>query len=169
VKDALLLKAQAAIMQKTDPRLAPAIKKTVAAGQEVMYSPHTRQMTVRALGQAKDPEAIGQAVAKLVGVLFNQSHKTLPMQVLVPAATLLLFEGLQFMEDAGAIKITPNFLAECTKSMGSSVLQLFGVTPDKLQSMVNQNKPGAQSAQPAPPAQASQPNAPSGIVAGALQ
>lgn len=153
----ILEKTKAAILQKVDQRLVPAIKKTVAAGEKVMYSDQTRQMFIDQLKQGADPETIGAGVAKLVGILRNQSKGTLPMEILVPAATILMCEGLQFMEDAGAVKVDAAFLAECTKAMSSSLLQLFKVSPEQIQGFVDKAK-GSQPAQPQP-----------GIVAGAQQ
>lgn len=162
-----LEQAKAAVLQKVDQRLQPAIQKTVQAGERVMYAPQTRQELIKTLGDGSDPEAIGAGIAKVLAVLFHKSANTLPMQVGIPAATILLIEVLQFIEDAGKTKITPDMLAACTKAMGSTVLQMFGVTPDKLQAMFSQAgqsaAPGA--AQPAQPA----PAQPVGIVAGAQQ
>lgn len=144
----ILQKTQDAVMQKADPRLAPVIKKLVEAGKKIMYSEQTQELTFEALGDGTDPEVIGSAVAKLVGMLYNQSKNTAPMQALIPAAVVLLCEGLDFLEQAGTVEATPDFLAQCTMAMGSSVAQLFGVTPDKLQGLVDKSGKGGQ--QPAP-------------------
>jgi hypothetical protein len=162
----ILEKAKAAVLQKVDQRLQPAIQKSVQAGEQVMYAPQTRQELIKTLGDGSDPEAIGSGIAKVLAVLFHKSGNTLPMQVGVPAATILLIEALQFIEDAGKAKVTPDMLAACTKAMGSAVLQMFGITPDKLQAMFSQAQAG-QGAQPGQlPAQAPQP---AGIVASAAQ
>lgn len=157
----LLQNAESAILKKADPRIAPTIKKTVSAGEKVMYADSTRHMLKAQLGSGKDPETIGAGIAKLAGILYQQSKKQLPPQILMPAAAILLFRGLQFLEDAGTVKVDANFLAECTKAMGSALAQLFGATPDKLQAMVQQ----AQAKQ----GQSAQPQAapPQGLVAGA--
>jgi hypothetical protein len=154
----LLEKAKAAVLQKADPRLAPVIEKAVKAGEQVMYAPQARQQLIAALGDGSDPESIGAGIAKVLAVMYHKTNNTMPMQVGVPAATILLLEALQFIEDAGKAQVTPEMLAECTKAMGSAVLQMFGVTPDKLQTMFAQQ-----------PAAAAPPDSPAtpGIVAGA--
>jgi hypothetical protein len=159
----ILEQAKAAVLQKADPRLTPTINKVVHAGEKVMYAPETRKELMAALGDGSNPESIGSGIAKVLAVLFHKSKGTLPMQVGVPAATLLLLEALQFVEDAGKAKVTPEMLAECTKAMGSAVLQMFGITPDKLQAMFSQGDSQGAPAGAAPP----QPAAPGGIVAGA--
>ena len=158
----LLEKTKAAILQKADPRLQPVIQKLVAAGEKIMYSPQTRDMTMKQLGDGKDPEKIGAGVAKLIGMIYSESKKTAPMQALIPAAVLLMCDGLDFIEQAGAAQITPEFLSQCTMAMGSNVAQLFGATPDKLQGMMgNQAQPNQTAPQ--------QPGQAKGIIAGARQ
>jgi hypothetical protein len=64
--------------------------------------------------------------------------------------------------------VDADFLAECMKAMGSAVLQVFGVSPQKLQQIVGSAQ-GGQPAQPAQPPQGAMPPAPppGGIVTGA--
>ena len=90
-------------------------------------------------------------------ILYQQSKKTMPITVMGPTAFLLMLEGLDFLEKAGKIEVTPDLLDEATKDFGSSFLQLFGVTPEKMQSMIAA-KQGGQPQPPTPPA---------GILAGA--
>jgi hypothetical protein len=163
----LLQKAEAAFMAKVPQQYQPAVQKAVTAGKLVMYDKQKGlQMFMQQMQGGVTPENIGAGVAKLVGILFNQSKKTMPMQVAIPTASLLMCEGLQFLEDAGKAKVDANFLAECTKAMGSAVLQVFGVSPQKLQQIVGQQGQPAQSVQPTqPPPSAPVPAA--GIVQGA--
>lgn len=139
----ILENTKAEILKKVDQRLQPAVQKAVTAGETVMYAPSTRQDLIAALGDGSDPESIGAGIAKLLAVLFNKSQNTMPMEVGIPAAVILLCEALQFIEDSGKAKITPEMLAECTKAMGSAVLQMFGVTPEKLQQMTGKPMGGA--------------------------
>lgn len=155
----LLQKCVDATLQKAKPQLVPVINKVVLAGKKVMYDPKTRDMAIAELKKGTDPESIGSAVAKLMGLLMSQAKGTIPPEVLVPAAIVMLCEGLQFLQDAGAVQVTPDLLAQATQATGSAILQIMGVSADKLQSMVS----GAQGGQP--PA-APQP-APTGLVAGA--
>lgn len=181
--NALLQQTKSAVLKKADPRLVPTINKTVAAGVKILNAPQTQQMIKAQLGNGDDPETIGAGIAKVAGMLYNQSHNQLPPQILMPAAAVLLCVGLEALEEAGTIKVDNNTLAACTKAMGSSLAQLFGATPDKLQGMVNQSRAtgassgasGATTGQPAPalgsPGQPGQPGQvvgqPAGVVAGA--
>jgi hypothetical protein len=156
-------KARAALMQKIDPRLAPVVTKVEAAGKKVMYAQETRDMAMEQMKQGTDPETLGSAVAKLAAVLFNQSKHTIPMSVLLPATMLLLFEALEFLEEAGTVQVDGPQLAAYAQATGSAFLQMLGVTPEKLQAMIGQGAPAA----PAVPAGPEPAQAPGGIVAGA--
>jgi hypothetical protein len=157
----ILEKTRAAILDKAQPELRKPIEKTVEAGKKVMYDEKTREMAVKQLSAGSDPESIGSAVAKLAAILFNQAKGAMPMQVLIPASTVLLCEALQFLEDAGSVQVTPDLLAECTMAMTSAVLQAFGATTEQIQGYIDKAK-GGQGAPAGPTAQTS-----AGIVAGA--
>jgi hypothetical protein len=152
----ILEQTKAAILQKADPRLVPTIKKTEAAGLKVLDAPQMQEMIKKQLGAGAEPEMIGAGIAKVAGILLAKSKGQLPPQILMPTSVLLLCDGLQALEEIGKVKVDNDFLAACTKALGSSLAQLFGATPDKLQGLVDKAKPQ----QPAPPP-------PTGIVAAA--
>lgn len=166
----LLQQAQAGIMAKVNPRLKPVVQKLVNAGHQIMFAPQSRHLMQQELqGGANNPEVIGGAVAKLVALLYNESKKTAPVQALIPAGMVLLCDGLQFLEDAGAVQVTAQFLAQCTQAAGSAILQILGIKPEQVQAAIDQARakmPGAQRAAapsampPAPP--------PRGIVGSAM-
>lgn len=139
MKNKLLEQTKAAILQKADPRLRPVIDKLVKAGETIMYSDRGRVMMANQIGKGDDPETVGAGIAKLIGIIYNESKKTAPMQAMIPAAVVLLCEGLQLIEDAGGPTVNNDFLSQCTMAMGSSVAQLFGATPDKLQGMLDKS------------------------------
>jgi hypothetical protein len=165
----LIQKAEAGFMAKVPQQYQQAVQKAVTAGKMVMYDKQKGlQMFMQQMSSGITPQNIGAGVAKLIGIIFNKSQKTMPMEVAIPTASLLMCEGLQFLEDAGKVKVDANFLAECAKEMGSAVLQVFGVGPQKLQSIIS--KAGQPQAQPAQPQQAMPPAPPpqgGGIVTGA--
>lgn len=151
----LLQDTQSALLAKVDPQLVPIVQKVADAGKKVLYSPQTQDMVVQQLQHGTDPETIGSGVAKLSAILMNQSKGTIPPKVLFPASLLLLLEVLSFLEEAGAVKVTPDFLAQCTQAVGSAYLQSLGVTPEKLSQLT-----GGKADDMAQPEQAEQPAEP---------
>ncbi len=138
------------------PQLTQAIEKVVEAGKKILYSPDTREMVLQELqsdGEMQD--VIGSGVAKLTGLVYSEYKKTLPMEVLMPVCMLLMIEVLDFLEQGGKVQVTNEFLAEVTQSTASAMLQLLGVTPEKLEEYTQQAQGGAspQAAQPQQPAQ----------------
>lgn len=160
----LLQKTEQQVQAKVDPALQNAFQRIVTAGLKVMYSQKSHDMMVSELKAHGDPaEIAGNGVAKLLGLLMSQSKGTMPMKAGIPAGTVLLCEGLDFMEQAGLVKVDQNVLAKAMQAMSSSFLQLLGVTPDKMGQMIAQ----ARQQQAAP--KAAPPKRPAGIVAAAQQ
>jgi hypothetical protein len=136
----LLQKTELGIQAKLKPQLQMPLQRTVTAGLEIMYGGDYKIM-LQQLSKSPDyPHNVGEGAAKLVGILYHQSKNTMPMSIAVAAATIFMCEGLDFLEKAGKLKVTPDLLAETTQDMGASVLQLFGVTQDKMQQMMAQKQ-----------------------------
>lgn len=135
------------------PQLTQAVETVVEAGKKVMYSEQTRDLLLEQLQADGDvPEIVGSGVAKLAVLLYSEYKNTLPMEVLMPASFLLMLESLDFLERAGEAEITNDLLAECTQETGASVLQAFGITPEKIAEAQAAQGGGAQSAGQALPA-----------------
>lgn len=145
---------------KLNPKLLPAINKTVDAGKDLMYDKSTVHMTMKAMEQT-DPDKLGQSFGGVAWFVHSNNPK-IPPEVIIPAGTLIMLAGLQFMEDAGAIKVDKPFLATAQKSLGGALMQLFGATPDKIQQLRDRNKTGDVETPPQAPPSA-------GILAGAPQ
>jgi hypothetical protein len=157
----VLQQTEQKMQAKVPPQFQSAFQKIIAAGEKVMYSPQTRQMTIAQLKKPGDPaQVIGAAVAKLYGVLASQSKGTMPPQAGIPAITVLLCEALDFAEKAKLVKVTPQVLAQATHALMASLMQLMGVDQKKLALMAqNAQQRQAQQGQPAQPTQPAQPAA----------
>lgn len=141
----LLLKMEDAITAKVPPKQMPTFKKIISAGTRVMYSEKMHKMVVDQLKKPGNPaDMAGEGVAKLMGILITQSKGTMPMEAGSPAAGVLLCEALDMMEQLGKVKVTNDVLAEAMQSMASGLLQLFGVTPEKLSAMMAEAQQKAQ-------------------------
>lgn len=136
-----------AVQEKIPANMQAAFQRIVAAGMKVMYSPQTRQMLQNQMNQPGEPtEIAGEGVAKLIAMLFKESKATMPMQAAVPAAQVLLCEGLDFMEKSGKLKVDNDTIAAATQAMVAYLLQIFGITQDKLGALM---QAGGRSQKPA--------------------
>lgn len=151
----LLQKVEQQSRAKVPQDQLAAYDKIVKAGAKVMYSERMHGMLLNQLKAQGNPAMIaGAGVAKLLGILMNQAKGTMPMKAGIPAATALLCEALDMLEQLGRIKVDNDTISEAMQSLGSSLLQLFGVTPAKLDMLLKkQGQPVAQTPAPASPNQ----------------
>jgi hypothetical protein len=149
----LLVKTEEAIRAKLQPDQVKHFEKIIVAGLRVMDSEQTHQLIAGQLKtQAEPTEIAGAAVAKLLGILINQSKGAMPMKAGIPAATVLLLEALDRMEALGKIEVSNQTLEAAMHSMTSALLQMFGVTPDKLSAMMKaKEQPQPEAPQPEQP------------------
>lgn len=142
----LLVKTEQAIEAKVPQQYQKAFQKAVHAGLIIMYSPAGVKIMQQLLAKQGDMISnIAAGAAKLLGELYRQSKGTLPMKVGIPAATVILCEGLDMLEKTGRIKVTEDVVAEATKDFGAFVMKLVGMTPEKLAALkvkAIQNRPG---------------------------
>lgn len=137
------------VYDKIDPKDKGALQRVVVAGQKVMFSKETHQYMLEALdkeGQVADKLAIG--IVQLMKMLFAQSKGTMPPQIIIPAASILLVKAAEFVD----------------KTEGGMTIEVFG---DALKLAVvgireEFSKAGKQG-QPSQSPEASQP-APQGLI-----
>ena len=152
-KNPMLAQIEQQTEAKVPADLKPTFERIVAAGQKVMYSPQTHKMMTDQMAQGEPAHAAGEGIAKLFGILMHESKGTLNMKAAIPAMTSLLCEALDFMEQAGKVQITPDVIAKATQEMASSIMQMLGVTPEKLQGMMGKGQTAQPAQQPSQPAQ----------------
>ena len=135
----LLKKTEQAVTEKMPANLKAGFSKAVTVGLKIMYSDQGQNIMKDQLMKSGDyANNAAEGTAKLLGEMYKQSKMTMPMTIGIPAATVLMCEALDFIEQAGKIQVTPDLLAEATKALSAYVLQLFGVSQDKLHEMAQQ-------------------------------
>jgi hypothetical protein len=169
-----LQKVEQAVQQQVPPDQMSAFERIVVAGEKIMYSPQTRHMLQSQLGKNGDPtEIAGEGVAKLMGIMLQKSKGTMPMKAAIPAAQVLLCEGLDFMEQAGLVQVSDEVIAQATKAMMAYLLQIFGFSKDKIDQYMHAgmaaqgNQPGGTMPASADAGGGAQPPAAGGIIGAA--
>jgi len=124
---------------KMPPDLQKAYDRTVIAGMKVMFSKESHRVMLEEL---KKPgplgERLGKGIAGLMLLLFKESNKTMPPSVIIPAGVKLLMEAVDFLRKSGLEKPTNADIATGTQIMITTILEKFGVAPDKLAQLLNQ-------------------------------
>lgn len=137
----LLAQSEQAIESKIKPALKPAFDKVVHAGLTIMYSPKLQNEMKKNLASTTDfADAAGKGSSRLISNLYMQSKKTLPLDTVVPACMIFAFEYLDLAERAGRVEVTADLISKATQSVADNVLPMFGMTQDKVQSLIQQKQ-----------------------------
>ena len=153
---------------KLPPALQGPYAKIVMAGQKIMFSAQMAPQ-IQALLATQDPigKKIGDGVAALLGALVDQSHHTLPPQLVIPAGIEFCTDFADLLRQSG-MQVSDQDVSVGMETFIATVLGKTGMTPGKL-AAVSKGGPGAV----APTANAvpatTQPQAPAGLIAGAQQ
>lgn len=137
LKNPLLKQAQTKIESGVQDR--DAYNRIVQAGTKVIYDKATFTELSKAIRQAQDPVTeIAEGMIGILGILYKQSRKTMPIPSMVMAGMSLLLDALDFAEQAGLVKIDKAQLNKATTHYLNSLLPKFGLTPDKIDATLGQ-------------------------------
>ena len=114
------------------PTLESAYQHAVAAGMEILLAQETQDEIMQALQLPGDvTDKLAQGIAGLMLVLFDQTNKTMPPQVIIPAGIELLVHAAEFLDKSGT-EVSDKEVAAATASMIQILLKKFGVDPQKM-------------------------------------
>lgn len=133
------------------PQQTPQLQRIVLAGKKVLFSKESHQLMLKELdGPGTISQKIGQGVAGLMGLLWQESKQSLPPNLLIPAGMILVVTVADFLRQAGQ-QITDQDIGGAIEAMTTAILHASGVDPDKLAAMGENagKKPAGKTAQPA--------------------
>lgn len=118
--------------------------KAVLSGMRILFDKSSHQMMLEELKQP-GPLAtrISNGIIKLVYMLWTQSNKTLPPQIMVPLTLTLTLRAFDFLQQSRDPEATKEVLGEATADAVQGVMDRFGATADKLPSLVKGQQGGA--------------------------
>lgn len=121
------------------PELQEAYDRVVIAGMKVMFSKESHRAMLKEL-QREGPmdQRLGKGVAGLMLLLFKESNGTMPPAVIIPAGLKLMMEAVDFMRETGLGQPTNADIASGMQILISTILEKFGVAPDKMEQLLNQ-------------------------------
>jgi hypothetical protein len=115
-----------------DPKQAQQLDRIVLAGRKVMYSPESHKLMLKELeGPGTIAQKIGQGVAGLMALLWQESKQSIPPQLLIPAGMVLVADAAQFLKEAGQ-DVTDQDIGQAMEAMMSALFHAGGVDPEKL-------------------------------------
>lgn len=146
---------------KIPPELQNAYDRVVLAGMKLMFSKDAQGFIQKQLaGGGPIGQKLGESVAGLMLMMFAQSNKTMPPQVIIPAGLELLSQAADFLRKSKMAPLSNKDFGDATEVMLTTILQKFGVTPEKMQQLFtqfNNQKANAAAGSTPAPAQGQQP------------
>lgn len=137
LKNELLQQAQAKVEAGVKNR--DAYDKLVKAGTKIIYDKATFDKLSQGVAQSKTPvEDVAKGLVAVLNMMVRQARGTAPKDALVQAGMALLFDALDFMEQAGLVKVDKQVLGEATKAFIESLLPTVGLNPQQLQGAFSQ-------------------------------
>ena len=131
-----------------NPQDQAATARVVIAGKQLMYAKETFPMLKQ--GMMKKGPLADKLAAEAVGIvkmLQDKANGSIPRQVLIPAASLLLVEIAKFMEDAGLAQPTPQDIKAAGAKLIAMMQQAFPAVEPR--QAVPSEQPGVPPPQPA--------------------
>lgn len=113
-------------------KMREAFDRIVLAGKKVMYSKETAPMVDQYLSSgASTAEKLGGGVANVVVMLDNKAQGAIPKDILIPAATVLLFDAADFMRRTGT-KVTTEDIGKAYELMFYGIFEAYGMKPEQV-------------------------------------
>lgn len=113
-------------------KMREAFDRIVLAGKKVIYSKETAPMVDQYLSSgASIAEKLGGGVANVVVMLDNKAQGAIPKDILIPAATVLLFDAADFMRRTGT-KVTTEDIGKAYEMMFYGIFEAYGMKPEQV-------------------------------------
>ena len=115
-----------------NPQQQAQLQRIVLAGRKVMFSKESHHLM---LDQLKGPgtiaQKLGQGIAGLMGLLMQESHQSLPPNLLIPAGMVLLLHAAQFLRQSGQ-QVSDQDIGAAIEAMTTAMLHAVGINADKV-------------------------------------
>jgi hypothetical protein len=139
----MLIDIQHNIESKVSPENKQRYNKTVLAAETLMFDPKTHQnmeLVKNPDSQQNLVETVSKGVSGLMWLLYQQSKKSLPAEVLVFAGTTTICKVLDFAERGLKLPVTPEIISQTTKRTTDKLFEQMGITPEQLKAAIAQGK-----------------------------
>lgn len=111
---------------------AAQLDRIVLAGRRVMFDSRSHKMFLEQLdGPGTIAQKLGQGVAGLMGLLWQESKQSLPPELLIPSGMCLVAVAAEFLKKGG-MDVSDQDIAGGIEALVTALLQAGGVDPDKM-------------------------------------
>lgn len=132
--------------------LKQAFDRIVLSGMRIMFSKESHQLLLDELNKEGPlAQKLTEGIISLMYLLWTQSNKTIPPQLMVPATVVMTLRAFDYLQQAGDPEATKEVLGEALNGAVTGVMERFGVDPNNLEGALQEGAQAGQSAgQPAP-------------------
>lgn len=156
------------------PKYKAIYDKLVLNGKRLMFSKDMEDALNKQLDGPGDlPEKIAKGVVAVMYMMWEQSNKKLPPEMMVPVTFTLTVEAFAFLQKANDPDATKEVLGDAIEKSTTMIMRGFNVGPEQIGEFVKQNQAAVQSAdaelgatEPATPVAAPPPPAAGGMLGG---
>jgi hypothetical protein len=108
-----------------------AFQRVVLAGMKLMYDQKTFGIFKTGMMRENVPVAkrLAAESAGLMKMLYEKSNRSIPLQIIAPAAAMLLMEMGKFMTEAGVAKVSSEDVRQGTQLLMALLKKMFGKQP----------------------------------------
>jgi len=125
-------KELAKMVSAMPPKMKNAFERVVLAGKKILYSKETQQMVDEFLqGDLPVANKLGEGVANIVVMIDNKANGAVPKDVLIPAATVLLFDAADFLKRTGET-VTSEDIGKAYELMFYGIFSAYGAQPEQV-------------------------------------
>ncbi len=141
ITDPALQQIVSQVEAKVPAEKREAYDRILTAGMKVMFSKESSNLVKQALDQPGSlGERAGKAAANLLMLLFMESEKSLPLDVGMLAAMVLMAHALDFAEKIGVGQVDNATIDEAAQNLSNEILKKIGVTPEQVAQMAAKAK-----------------------------
>lgn len=145
---------------KVTPQQQRQLLRIVAAGMKIMFDEKTHHLMLEAIDQPGPIEQrLANGILGLIGILWRESKGSIPPELIIPAAMVLLAEAADFL-NKGGMTVTPEQFGTANERLIDMIFNQAGVSSDKIAAAgagAAQRAPGAMAAAAAAPGAVPQP------------
>jgi len=125
------------------PNLKPMYDKVILSGMRIMFSKGSHQLLVDQL-QKEGPlaEKISAGIVALMYMLWTQSNKSIPPQLIIPAATALTLRAFDYVQKTGDPEATKEVLGQAVEGSIDGIMNGFGGNIDTMEQNLQQTAQG---------------------------
>lgn len=139
----MLVKIESDITAKVPKDKLELFYRTIIAAETMLFDPktHSNMELIKNPKSRDNPvETIASGVAGLMNLLYVQSRRTLPTEVVIYGGIVIACVVWDFAERGLNIPISPKIIAQTTQLMCEKLFKSLGVSPEQLRDAIISGK-----------------------------